>query len=277
MMSENFVFAVVLSALAAVSTFLGSLIGLVVRRPGSGFMGFSLGFSAGVMMFVSFAELLSTGIRSVGFVPANAAFFTGIALMFLIDLIVPHEFISEHRVDAKMCSPDEPVQSGRGWRHRHGQQQELERSRLLRLGLLVALGIGLHNFPEGMATFAGAIRNRKLGIAIAAAIALHNIPEGLSVAVPVFCATGSRRRSLLWSALSGTAELAGALVAAGMLMPFLNEALLNLLLAGVGGLMVFIAFDELIPGSYAYGHEHLSVAGVISGMILMAASLVVFK
>ncbi len=276
MMSENFVFALVLSALAAVSTFLGSLIGLVVRRPGSGFMGFSLGFSAGVMMFVSFAELLSTGIRSVGFVPANAAFFTGIVLMFLIDLIVPHEFISEHRIDSKMCSPEEPVQGGQRWRHRHGQQ-ELERSRLLRLGLLLALGIGLHNFPEGMATFAGAIKSRQLGVAIAVAIALHNIPEGISVAIPVFCATGSRRRSLLWSALSGAAELAGTLVAAGMLMPFLNEALLNLLLAGVGGLMVFIAFDELIPGSYSYGHEHLSVAGVVSGMVLMAASLVVFK
>ncbi|MEN9978973.1 MAG: zinc transporter ZupT [candidate division WOR-3 bacterium] len=276
-MSENFVFAVVLSALAAVSTFLGSLIGLVVRRPEGGFMGFSLGFSAGVMMFVSFAELLSTGISNCGFVPATAAFFAGILLMFLIDLAVPHEFISEHKIDSRTCPEMAPAPPGKGWRYRHGQQPALEPTRLLRLGLLVALGIGLHNFPEGMATFAGAIRNRKLGIAIAAAIALHNIPEGLSVAVPVFCATGSRRRSLLWSALSGTAELAGALVAAGMLMPFLNEALLNLLLAGVGGLMVFIAFDELIPGSYAYGHEHLSVAGVISGMMLMAASLVVFK
>lgn len=275
MMSENFVFAVVLSALAAVSTVLGSMIALVVRRPGSGFMGFSLGFSAGVMMFVSFAELLSTAIRSVGFVPANAAFFAGIALMFLIDLIVPHEFISEHKVDAKMCSAEEPATAGLRWRHRHGQQQ-IERSRLLRLGLLIALGIGLHNFPEGMATFAGAIKDPKLGIAIAVAIALHNIPEGLSVAVPVFCATGSRRRSLLWSALSGAAELAGALVAA-ILTPFLNEELLNLLLAGVGGLMVFIAFDELIPGSYVYGHEHLSVAGVVSGMVLMATSLVVLK
>lgn len=258
-MTENYLFALVLTVAAALTTFLGSLIGMVVRTPGRGFMGFSLGFSAGVMMFVSFAELLNAGIRHGGFLPASAAFFFGVLLMFLIDLILPHEFISEHRME------------------RSGFCPSLGTGRLMRLGLLIALGIGLHNFPEGMATFAGAIKSRELGVAIAVAIALHNIPEGLSVAIPVFCATGSRRRALALAAVSGAAELFGGLTAAAVLLPFLNERLLNLLLAGVGGLMVFIAFDELIPGSYAYGSEHLSVAGIVSGMMLMAVSLLLFR
>ncbi|MEO0069887.1 MAG: zinc transporter ZupT [candidate division WOR-3 bacterium] len=276
-MRENFGFAIVLSALAACSTTLGSVLGMAVRRPSTGFMGFSLGFSAGVMMFVSFAELLATAIGSLGFSAAVIAFFIGVVLMFVIDLVVPHEFISEHTIDVSQECFDHPAAAmGKGWRHRYGKRQEVEPARLLRIGILIALGIGLHNLPEGMATFAGAVKNRSLGIAIAVAIALHNIPEGLAVAVPVFCATGSRRKALVLSTLSGAAELAGAVIAALILMPFLNERLMNLLLAGVGGLMVFISFDELIPGSYAYGHEHLSVAGVISGMMLMAMSLVLF-
>ncbi|MEO0073481.1 MAG: ZIP family metal transporter, partial [candidate division WOR-3 bacterium] len=120
---------------------------------------------------------------------------------------------------------------------------EIDSERLLRTGLLIALGIGIHNFPEGMATFAGAMRNRGLGAAIALAIALHNVPEGMAVAVPVFCATGSRRKGLFWSALSGAAELIGALLAAAMLMPFLTPKLLAGLLAVVAGLMVVVATD----------------------------------
>jgi ZIP family zinc transporter len=275
-MSGNFLFAIMLSAVAALSTTVGSIFGMLVRRPGSRFMGFSLGFSAGVMMFVSFAELLNTSITTVGFLPAVVSFFIGIVLMFVIDLVVPHEFISEHTVDTSQHCPEiaAPV---RQRRHRHGQRPGLEPQQLLRTGMLIALGIGLHNLPEGMATFAGAVKSRSLGIAIAVAIALHNIPEGLAVAVPVFCATGSRPKGLLWAAISGGAELLGALIAALVLLPFLTERLLNLLLAVVAGLMVFISFDELIPGSYAYGHEHLSVAGLLSGMMLMAGSLILFR
>lgn len=276
-MRENFGFAIVLSTLAAGSTTLGSVLGMAVRRPSAGFMGFSLGFSAGVMMFVSFAELLATAIGSVGFLPAVIAFFIGVAVMFVIDLVVPHEFISEHTIAFSEECFDQPAAAmGKGWHHRHGKREQVEAARLLRTGILIALGIGLHNLPEGMATFAGAVKNRSLGIAIAVAIALHNIPEGLAVAVPVFCATGSRRKGLVLSTLTGAAELAGAVIAALVLMPFLTGTLVNLLLAGVGGLMVFISFDELIPGSYAYGHEHLSVAGVLSGMMVMATSLVLF-
>jgi ZIP family zinc transporter len=151
--------------------------------------------------------------------------------------------------------------------------QKSERVALLKTGLLIAIGIGIHNLPEGMATFAGAIHSRGLGLAIAGAIALHNIPEGLAVALPVLCATGSRRRAFTWAFLSGAAEFAGALIAAAVLMPLLTPAFLAYTLAAVAGLMVFISLDELIPGSYRYGFEHVSVAGVLTGMVVMAASI----
>jgi len=269
---SNFVFALVLSALAAGATSLGSLAGLVVRRPGSKFMAASLGFSAGVMMLVSFGELLRESIAGIGFLPAMLAFFGGMGIMFLVDALVPHEFISEHSLPPGpgFCTDDGP-----GHGHRHGRRHGpgLPPHQLLRTGLMIALGIGIHNLPEGMATFAGALKSRGLGLAIASAIALHNIPEGLAVAVPVFCATGSWRKAVSWSSLSGAAELVGALLAAAVLAPFLTPTFLNYVLAAVGGLMVFISFDELIPGSYAYGHEHHSVAGIVGGMALMAASI----
>ncbi len=273
-MHGNFVFALVLSTLAAGATTLGSLVGLLVGRPGPKFMAASLGFSAGVMMLVSFGELLRESIAGIGFLPAMLAFFGGMGIMFFVDAVVPHEFISEHSLPPGpgYCADDAP---GHGHGHRHGRRHGagLPPHQLLRTGLLIALGIGIHNLPEGMATFAGAVKSRGLGLAIAAAIALHNIPEGLAVAVPVYCATGSWRKAVTWSSLSGAAELAGALIAAAVLLPFLTATFLNYVLAGVAGLMVFISFDELIPGSYAYGHEHHSVAGIVSGMALMAASI----
>ena len=143
----------------------------------------------------------------------------------------------------------------------------------MKTGLMVALGLGIHNFPEGMATFAGALQDVSLGVAIAGAIALPNIPEGLAVSAPIYAATGSRRKAFLWSFLSGVAEPAGAAVAALFLLPFLNEAVLGLMLAAVAGIMVFISLDELVPVARSFGEEHLSIVGVGLGMAVMAASL----
>jgi zinc transporter, ZIP family len=251
-MHGNLVFALVVSAIASLATTGGSLIGLAVRRPGPKLMALALGFSAGVMMFVSFAELLTASIATIGFLRAVIAFFGGMALMFAIDVAVPHIFVTEGQQQPNYCGGP---------------------SNLLRTGLLIAIGIAIHNLPEGMATFAGSIKSRGLGIAIASAIALHNIPEGLAVSMPVYCATGSRRKALVWSSLSGASELLGAGLAALILMPFLTPTFLAIVLAAVAGLMVFISFDELIPGSYAYKHDHLSVAGIVLGMAVMAVSL----
>jgi ZIP family zinc transporter len=206
------------------------------------------------MILVSFVELLQGGVETVGFGPAHLAFFAGMLGMFLIDFLIPHEYMAE--------------------RHRtEGAGQE----GLLKTGLLVALGIGIHNFPEGMATFAGAMQDVSLGVAIAGAIALHNIPEGLAVSAPVYAATGSRSKAFLWSFLAGVAEPAGAAVAALVLLPFLSEAVLGLMLAVVAGIMVFISLDELLPVARSFGQEHLSIVGVGLGMAVMAASLWMLK
>jgi ZIP family zinc transporter len=203
------------------------------------------------MTLISFLELLPAGIEAVGFGPALLAFFGGMIAMFLVDVLVPHEYIAERRET----------------------EEEAQKKRLFKAGLFVALGLAIHNFPEGMATFAGAVEDVSLGLAIALAIALHNIPEGLAVSAPVYVATGSRRKAFLWSFLSGVSEPLGALLAALILLPILDDAVLGFVLSAVAGVMVFIATDELMPVSQSLGYEHLSIAGIVAGMMVTALSL----
>jgi ZIP family zinc transporter len=249
--NTQILYALLLSAFAGLSTTIGSVIGIFVRKPGPRFLTFTLGFSAGVMILVSFVELLASGIEEVGFLWGLVAFFSGMGLMFLIDVLIPHSYKAEQ--------------------HRPGKKQS--KSELQRIGLLVALGIGIHNLPEGLAAFAGTLKNINLGMAIAVAIAIHNIPEGLAVSAPIYAATGSRKKAFWFSFLSGVAEPVGAGIAALFLMPFLSPALIGTVLAAVAGIMVFISIDELVPASKRYGYDHLAIIGVIVGMVLMALSL----
>ena len=249
-MEGTFVNAMLLTAGAGLATTVGSVIGLAVRKPGPRFLGFTLGFSAGVMLLVSFVELLQNAIGQIGFLQAHVAFLAGMAGFFLIDFLVPHEYIGQHD-------------------HAGGPDAD----KLMRTGLLVALGIGVHNFPEGLATFVAALKDTKLGIAIAVAIAIHNIPEGLAVSAPIYAATGSRGKAFLWSFLSGVSEPAGAAVAGLVLLPFLNATVLGWTLAAVAGIMVAISVDELIPAAKSFGSEHTPIVGVIFGMAVMALSL----
>jgi len=255
-MTPEIGFALLLSTLAGLSTTVGSLLALFVRKPGSRLMTLTLGFSGGVMILVSFVELLPAGIDALGFGLANLAFFGGMVAMFLIDELIPHDYMGEHHHTQT----------------ENGQDAALK-SRLLKTGLFVALGVGIHNFPEGMASFATALSDPQLGIAIAIAIAIHNIPEGLAVSAPIYAATGSRSKAFWWSFFSGVAEPVGALLAAVVLMPFLNDAILGVLLSAVAGIMVFISIDELLPVSRAYGEEHLSIVGIFVGMVVMSLSL----
>jgi len=250
-MNSTIGFALLLSALAGLSTTVGSLLGIFIRKPGPRFMTLTLGFSAGAMILVSFVELLPGGIEAVGFAPAHLAFFGGMVAMFLVDALIPHDYMAEH----------------------HHTEEEKRQGQLLKTGLFVALGIGIHNFPEGMASFAGALESRELGMAIAFAVAVHNIPEGLAVSAPIYAATGSRGKAFLWSFLSGLAEPVGAGLAALVLMPFLNETVLGIVLSAVAGIMVFISLDELVPVARSFGEEHLSIVGVVAGMAVMALSL----
>jgi ZIP family zinc transporter len=244
-------YALLLSLLAGLATMVGSLLSLMVKNPGPKFLTLSLGFSAGVMIFVSFVELLAQSIKMIGHPNAYVAFFIGMGIMFLIDALVPHNYMAEHNKDEVMC----------------------KKNNLYRTGFFIALGITIHNFPEGLAVFAGSLTNIKVGIAIAVAIALHNIPEGIAVSVPIYTATKSRKKAFIWSALSGLAEPLGALIAALFLLPFLNNSVIGATLAAVAGIMVFIAMDELVPVSRSYGEEHLSILGLMAGMIVMAISL----
>ena len=249
--------ALLLTAAAGLSTTIGSALALMVRQPGRRFMGFTLGFSAGVMILVSFVELLQGGIKTIGFLPAHIGFFLGMGGFFLIDYIVPHDYIGQH---------DHPQSQ-----HKLEGNQQLQ---LERTGLLVALGISIHNFPEGVATFVGALEDLRLGLAIAIGIAIHNIPEGIAISAPIYAATGSRSRAFVWSFLSGISEVAGAVLAALVITPFLSEALMGLVMAGVAGIMVVISLDELIPAGFtdfykvhAAGHRGLTARGLVAVVI----------
>ncbi len=247
-MSGDVFYALALTAGAGLATGLGGLLAFVVTKPGPKFMGFTLGFSAGVMLHVSFVELLPSAIGALGFLKAHLGFFVGMGSFFLVDLLVPHDYI--------------------------GQEDHTEaQGKLIRTGLLVALGIGIHNFPEGLATFAGSMMEGKLGLAIAVAIAIHNIPEGLAVAAPIYAATGNRGRALRLAVLSGLSEPVGAGVAAIVLLPVLTEGVLSFFLALVAGFMVAIAVDELVPAAKSFRSEHVPIVGVISGAAIMALSL----
>jgi len=256
-MESSLGFALLVSALAGLSTTLGSILALFFRKPGPIFMTLTLGFSGGVMTMVSFVKLLPEGIEAIGFVPANLAFFGGMIFMFLIDILIPHDYMAERHSGIRGRGPEAEKQG-----------------RLLRAGLLVAFGLAIHNFPEGIASFTAALSNPELGVAIAIAIAIHNIPEGLAVAAPIYAATRSRGKAFLGSFLSGVAEPMGAILAALVLMPFLSDALMGGVLPAVGGIMVYIALDELLPISRSYREEHLSIVGFMVGMAVMALSLV---
>ncbi len=242
--------AFLLTACAGLATLVGSFLGLAIRKPGKRFMGFTLGFSAGVMTLVAFVELLQHGISSIGFMRAHIGFFCGMIFFFLIDFTIPHEYMGER---------DHSVTS--------------DTRRLHHAGFMVALGIVIHNFPEGMSTFASTLEDKHLGFAIAAAIAIHNIPEGLAVSSPIYVSTGSRKKAFLWSFLSGLSEPVGAGLAAVFFLPFLNKTTLGWLLSVVGGIMVAISVDELVPSAKAFGSEHLPLVGIITGMMVMALSL----
>lgn len=285
----------VLATLAGLSTLVGASVMLFVRAPGPRVMAFTLGLSGGVMLYVSFVELLASSVAAIGFLPANLTFFLGMGLMFLIDVLIPHEYLTEHVCEPPAGLAAEAAPRGRGGRARrldghgpwgiapggaaprgrgHGGRGCLDQqARLLKIGLFVALGIGIHNFPEGMVTLAGALHDPSVGLAIAIAVAIHNIPEGLAVAMPILTSTGSRRKAFTWAALSGLAEPIGAGLTAAVLLPILSDTVLGYALAAVAGIMVFVALDELIPISREYHRGHWAIVGIVAGMIVMTLSL----
>ncbi len=272
-MSEgNFWFAFGLTLFAGLSTGIGSFIGLFNKTNNHKMLSYAMGFSAGVMIYISFTELFFQAQESlVGALGetkgswANAiAFFGGITIIAIIDKLVPgHENPHEYSDTSALELPEKKIST-------------LPKAKLLRTGMFTALALAIHNFPEGMATFAGAMKDPNLGIPIAIAIAIHNIPEGIAVSVPIYYATGNRKKAFWYSFLSGLAEPVGAFVGFLILMPFFNDIVFGYIFSGIAGVMVFIALDQLLPGAEEYGEHHQSIYGLVTGMAVMAISLLLF-
>ena len=261
---NQFLFAFGLTLLAGLSTGIGSALAFYTKQTNKKFLSAALGFSAGVMIYVSFVEILADARNSLtlyygsqkGQWVTTIAFFAGIGLIALIDKFVPDAENPHELKDVQDLAKKEPSEE-----------------ELLRMGMFSALAIAIHNFPEGMATFASAIENPTLGISIAIAIAIHNIPEGIAVSVPVFYATGDRKKAFIYSFLSGLAEPLGALLGYFVLLTFFTEALFGILFASVAGIMVYISLDELLPTAEKYGEHHIAIYGLVLGMMVMAISL----
>jgi len=253
--SGNIGWALLLTVIAGLSTGIGSAIAYFIKKPRIAYLSFSLGLSAGVMIYISFMELLPGSFEAVGEVWGLVAFFIGIAAIGLIDLLIP-----EPENPHEYKGLDEPT----------GPRKD---NYLMRTGVLTALAIGIHNFPEGLATFTMALSDIRLGIFIAFAIAIHNIPEGIAVSVPIFYATSNKNKAFFYSFLSGISEPVGAIIGYLILLPFLTPAVLAAVLAFIAGVMIYISLDELLPVAHRYGHGHLVIAGIVLGMLVMAVSL----
>jgi ZIP family zinc transporter len=277
-MPSNVSFALLLALLAGLSTGIGSLIAYFMRKPKDWQLSLILGFSAGVMVYISFAELLHAAVGRIGFVNANLGFFIGIAFIAILDILVPHEYKQE-RVGSSGFSSVAQDKTGQGSDVQPvGSLSVEQKSNLRRAGILIALGIAIHNFPEGLAVFSGAVTgDRTFGILIAVAIALHNIPEGISVSVPISEATGNRRRAFLYSFLAGLAEPVGAIIGYAILFAFLTPSLIYSLLAFSAGIMVYISLDEILPTAQLYGRQHFVILGVLAGMLVMAISIFLLR
>jgi len=272
-------FAFGLTLFAGLATGIGSIMAFMSKSTSPRFLSAALGFSAGVMIYVSTIEIFvkaneSLGAalgESAGFQLTTLAFFGGIAVIALIDFLVP-AYENPH----EMRAMDEVEIGKEESQEKDASKGIKDKENLKRMGFFSALAIAIHNFPEGLATFTGALQDPALGLSIAVAIAIHNIPEGIAVSVPIYYATGSKKKALGWSFLSGLAEPIGALVGYFVLMQFMNELTFGILFAGVAGIMVYISLDELLPTAEKYGEHHIAIMGVISGMVVMALSLILF-
>lgn len=284
--TESVLTAFALTLFAGLSTGIGSLIAWFAKKTGTRFLSVMLGFSAGVMIYVSMVELLkesnnmlSASLGHSGGWIAVAGFFGGMLIIGVIDRLVPaadnpHE-IRKVEALAQECA-DLTGQKCERKRRRilsDSQSASSPEGKLLRVGFFTALAITIHNFPEGIAAFIAALKDPSLGITIAIAIAIHNIPEGIAVSVPVYYATGDRKKAFKWSLLSGFAEPVGALLAFALLAPIMSDTMTGVLFACIAGIMVFISLDEILPTAREYGHPHLSIYGMAAGMAVMAVSL----
>jgi ZIP family zinc transporter len=266
--------AFLLTLFAGLSTAFGAIIAFWGGAKNTKFLSVGLGFSAGVMIYISFVEILVKSQDAftfkygeiVGESLGLVAFFIGIALSFVIDQLIPDNINPHHTLDIQNSIDEDDIQKIQEYR-----------TPLARMGFFTAIAIALHNFPEGFATFISALNNMTTGISIAIAIALHNIPEGLAVALPVYHATGDRKKAFFYALGSGLAEPIGAVIGFLILTPMMGDLTLGITFGVVAGIMVYISFDELLPAARVYGNDHTTIFGLVVGMLVMSVSLILFK
>lgn len=292
-----------LTVFAGMATGIGSTIAFTAKRTNYRFLSVATGFSAGVMLYVSFVEIFFKGVESLsekyGEYWGNwinaASFFGGILLIGIIDNLIPapenphethaeKEFAPLHKPGTSLPAGDTDTENTSEDSEYGVHDHSVNHTKLMRMGIFTALAITIHNFPEGLATFLAALQDPKMGVAIAVAIALHNIPEGISVSVPIYYATGKRSKAFIYSLLSGLAEPVGAIIAYVALRLFVSgesgvipPQVMGISFGAVAGIMVYISLDELLPTSRAYGKGHDSLFGLVGGMLVMALSLLLMK
>lgn len=272
--AESLLIAFLLTLLAGLSTGIGAALAFFSKSDNTKLLSIGLGFSAGVMIYISFAEILVKSKASFALYFSDAGaealmllcFFGGLGVAFLIDRLIPedvnpHELKSDKEL-AGLKSDEEGTR---------------RRTALHRTGIFTALAITIHNFPEGFATFVSALDSLTLGIGIAVAVAIHNIPEGMALSLPIYHATGERKKAFLYAFVSGLAEPLGAALGFFLLMPLMGNLTLGITFGVVAGIMVYISLDELLPSARVYGNSHTTIGGIVAGMGVMALSLLLFK
>jgi len=261
-----------LTLLAGLSTGIGAAIAFFSKADNRRILSVGLGFSAGVMIYVSFGEILLKSKNAFSALYGDIAgegwmllsFFAGLLIAFAIDRLIPED-VNPHEL--RSSKELETLQ----------EAHASSRLSLRRTGIFTAVAIAIHNFPEGFATFVSSLDTFSMGMAVALAVAIHNIPEGMAVSLPIYHATGNRKEAFVYAFLSGIAEPIGAVAGYFLLMPLMGEASLGITFGAVAGIMIYISLDELLPASRVYGNEHTAIGGVVGGMALMALSLFLFK
>ena len=257
--------ALAVTLAAGLATALGSLLVVFAKGPNPRLLAFGLAFAGGAMVYVSLTEIFAKSVASftlaydarLGFALAAFAFLAGLLLVMAIDMLVPNPHDT--------LTTDDP------------SLREHNREYIRRVGLLTAVAITVHNFPEGLATFFATLGNPAVGLPLAFAIAIHNIPEGIAIAVPVYYATHNKAWAFGASLLSGLAEPLGAIIGFTLLSRYLNDAVFGAVFGIIAGIMVFLAIDELLPAAKRYAKGHETVYGLVSGMGVLALILVLFK
>lgn len=254
--------ALLVTVISSLATGLGGMLVLFFKQPSPRLLAFGLSFAGGAMVYVSLTEILNKSILSfsdvlgdkVGFAWGTLAFLVGIIIVLTLDRVVPNPHSALEKIGGTT------------------QSQELYRTSLLTLCAITA-----HNLPEGMATFFATYENPMLGLPLAIAIGIHNIPEGIAIALPIYAATGNKKLALLASFISGFAEPLGAVIGYGILAPYLSPVIYGWVFGIIGGIMVYLSLDELLPAAKQYAKGHETVYGLVTGMSILAVSLILLK